>query len=191
MTRTRRVIWLGIGIALVIATLAAITACRHSPVRAMAEDGAMLFPEVTGENLHGDAVAFPDDLKGNPALVLVAFKREQQAEVDTWLAQLEAFEAAIPGVRVIETPTISGARWGWMAWFIDGGMRSGIPDDAARSRTITLYTDVARFREALGMETDEQIYAVLLDADARVLLVEPSVFTEGAAARFAGLLKTD
>jgi hypothetical protein len=32
---------------------------------------------------------------------------------------------------------------------------------------------------------------VLLDADARVLLVEPGVFTEGAAARFAGLLKTD
>jgi hypothetical protein len=191
MARARRMIWLGIGIAFVIATAAVITACRHSPVRAVNEDGATLFPSVSGENLHGQTVTFPDDLKGSPALVLVAFKRQQQAEVDTWLAQIDAFEAAIPGIRVVETPTISSTRWGWMAWFIDGGMRSGIPDDDARARTITLYTDVAKFREALGMETDGQIYAVLLDADARVRLVEPGTFTEGSPQRFAELLKPD
>lgn len=184
-------IWLGIGIALVLATAAIVTACRHSPVRAISENGAALFPSVSGENLHGETVTFPDDLKGNPALVLVAFKREQQAEVDTWLEQIDAFEAAIPGIRVVETPTISSTRWGWFAWFIDGGMRSGIPDDAARTRTITLYTDVIKFREALGMETDGQIYAVLLDAEARVRLVEPGVFTVGSAERFAQLLDLD
>ena len=184
-------IWLGLGFALVIATAAVVTACRHSPVRAVNEDGATLFPSVSGENLHGEKVTFPDDLKGQPALVLVAFKREQQAEVDTWLAQIGAFEAAIPGIRIVETPTISSTRWGWFAWFIDGGMRSGIPDDAARARTITLYTDVAKFREALGMETDGQIYAVLLDADARVRLVEPGVFTPDAVQRYAELLRTE
>jgi hypothetical protein len=184
-------IWLGIGIAFVIATAAVVTACRHSPVRAANLDGAALFPSVSGENLHGQAVTFPDDLKGSPALVLVAFKRQQQAEVDTWLAQIDAFEATIPGIRVVETPTISSTRWGWMAWFIDGGMRSGIPDDDARARTITLYTDVAKFREALGMETDGQIYAVLLDTEARVRLVEPGIFTEGSPQRFAELLKPD
>lgn len=191
MTKARRMIWLGIGIAFVVVTGAVITACRHSPVRAVTEGGAVLFPSVSGENLHGETVTFPDDLKGHPALVLVAFKREQQAEVDTWLAQIEAFEAAIPGIRVVETPTISSARWGWMAWFIDGGMRSGIPDPDARARTITLYTDVAKFREALGMETDGHIYAVLLDADARVRLVEPGTFNEGSAERFAQLLDLD
>ncbi len=184
-------IWLGMGIALVIVTAAVVTACRHSPIRAVTEDGAMLFPSVSGENLHGEQVTFPDDLKGNPALVLVAFKREQQAEVDTWLAEIGAFEAAIPGIRVVETPTISSARWGWMAWFIDGGMRSGIPDGAARARTITLYTDVAKFRETLGMETDGQIYAVLLDSNARVRLVAPGVFTPDATERFVEVLRTD
>lgn len=184
-------IWLGMGIALVVATAAVVSACRHSPVRALEKDGAMLFPSVSGENLHGEKVTFPDDLKGRPALVLVAFKREQQADVDTWLAQIGAFEAAIAGIRVIETPTISSTRWGWFAWFIDGGMRSGIPDDAARARTITLYTDVTRFREALGMDTDGQIYAVLLDADARVRLVEPGVFAADAPQRFAELLGSD
>lgn len=111
MTGARRMIWLGLGFALVIATAAVVTACRHSPVRAVHEDGATLFPSVSGENLHGEKVTFPDDLKGQPALVLVAFKREQQAEVDTWLAQIGAFEAAIPGIRVVETPTISSTRW--------------------------------------------------------------------------------
>lgn len=181
-------IWLGVGVLLVIATAAVITACRHSPVRPVTQEGATLFPSVSGENLHGERVTFPDDLKGQPALVLVAFKREQQADVDTWLNQLDAIEAAIPGIRVIETPTISSARWGWFAWFIDGGMRSGIPDPDARARTITLYTDVGKFRDILGMETDTQIYAVLLDANGRVRLVESGTFTPDAPQRLSELL---
>lgn len=181
-------IWIAAAVALVVSAVVLVAARRHSPVRALSQNGETLFPGVSGENLHGERVRFPDDLMGAPALVLVAFEREQQSEVNTWLAQIDAFEAAIPGIRVVETPTISSARWGWMAWFIDGGMRSGIPDDAARARTVTLYTDVARFREALGMETDEQIYAVLLDPEGRVRLVEPGVYTEGSPQRFAELL---
>lgn len=131
-------------------------------------DPVVYFPQITAKNLNGDEITLPDDLSGNPALVLVAFKQRQQINVNTWLDQLALIESTIEGVRVIETPTISGKKWGWMAGFIDGGMRSGIPDPEARARTITLFTDVGAFREALGIETEDLIHAVMLDGQSRV-----------------------
>ena len=135
---------------------------------AVERDPVVYFPQITAKNLNGDEITLPDDLSGNPALVLVAFKQRQQINVNTWLDQLELIESTIEGVRVIETPTISGKKWGWMAGFIDGGMRSGIPDPEARARTITLFTDVGAFREALGIETEDTIHAVMLDGQSRV-----------------------
>ncbi|MEQ9206451.1 MAG: hypothetical protein RLN78_03710 [Phycisphaerales bacterium] len=135
---------------------------------AVERDPVVYFPQITAKNLNGDEITLPDDLSGNPALVLVAFKQRQQINVNTWLDRLELIESTIEGVRVIETPTISGKKWGWMAGFIDGGMRSGIPDPEARARTITLFTDVGAFREALGIETEDSIHAVMLDGQSRV-----------------------
>lgn len=146
----------------------------------------VMFPKVSGSNLLKEKVQFPDDLMGRPTLALVAFKRQQQGEVDTWLAHLDEFEGR--GLRVLELPTISGMRYGWMAGFIDGGMRSGIPDPAARARTVTLYTNTAKFREALGLETRDEIYAVLLDDEARVVRIEAGAWSEEKMGRvMAGL----
>jgi hypothetical protein len=47
-------------------------------------------------------------------------------------------------------------------------MRAGIPDRAARERTITLYTDVRAFRDALALP-DERVVALLLDAGGEVV----------------------
>lgn len=127
------------------------------------------FPTITAENLNKEKITLPDDLAGEPALVLIAYQRQQQENVNTWLDRIDEIKAAIPGVRIIETPTISSMKWGWFSGFIDGGMRSGIPDTQARARTITLYTDVSKFNDALGIESTKTIYAVLLDDKGRVI----------------------
>jgi hypothetical protein len=66
-------------------------------------------------------------------------------------------------VRFYELPTL---RRGYLLLrpVIDGGMRSGIPDSVTRDLTITLYTDVAAFRDSLGLATDERIHTLLVDA---------------------------
>ncbi|MDF1809555.1 MAG: hypothetical protein P1U42_07665 [Phycisphaerales bacterium] len=161
-----------------------VSGCRHQSLRVyeqasvMQDESVMYFPTISAENLNREPVTLPDDLAGNPAIVLVAFKRQQQSNVNTWLDQLTMIEESIPGVRVIETPTISSFYWGWMAGFIDGGMRSGIPDQDARARTITLYTNTQKFRDALGLESNSTIYAVLLDDSGRVLRIEPGDFSQ-------------
>lgn len=182
---------LGVGLPLLVVGAVSVWmgACRMQPlgdrpdgmmrsVDGGAFDNGVYFPRIESENLNGDAVTLPDNLAGNPGLVLVAFKQRQQINVNTWLDQLETIEAGIDGVRVIETPTISGKRWGWMAGFIDNGMRSGIPDLEARARTITLFTDVGEFREALGLESVDTIYGVLLDEQSRVVDVVEGDFTD-------------
>ncbi|MBO6514092.1 MAG: hypothetical protein JJ974_09020 [Phycisphaerales bacterium] len=192
---------IGVGLPLLVCGMMSVwmASCRMQPLGdrpdgmvrgvdgAVIDDGAY-FPRIASENLNGDAVVLPDDLAGDPALVLVAFKQRQQINVNTWLDRLDAIESGIEGGRVIETPTISGRKWGWMAGFIDGGMRSGIPDLEARARTITLYTDVSAFREALGLGSVDTIYGVLLDERSRVVDVVEGDFSDAKLQRLIDAL---
>lgn len=168
-----------------------IASCRYQELGVRETDGELVaenplyFPQITAKNLNNEEVTLPDDLAGKPALVLVAFKQRQQVNVNTWLDQLDLIESTIDGVRVIETPTISGKKWGWMAGFIDGGMRSGIPDPQARARTITLYTDVGTFRQALGLESEDTIYGVLLDEQGEVIEIVEGDFEQSKLDRLA------
>ena len=49
------------------------------------------FPTVSGKNLTGQTFTFPADLKKDYNLIAVAFLREQQADVDTWIPKMEAW----------------------------------------------------------------------------------------------------
>lgn len=169
------------GITLLVLSTLLIASCRHQSLGLRSEAErvrAPYFPVITAENLNKQKITLPDDLNGNPVLVLIAYKREQQLNVNTWLDRMDEIGAAIPGVQIIETPTISSGRWGWMAGFIDGGMRSGIPDTDARGRTITLYTDVSLFNQALRIESTNTIYAVLLDDEGEVVRMVEGDYTE-------------
>ena len=125
------------------------------------------FPRVEGSNLEGDRFVLPADFGGDMNVVLVAFKREQQHDVDTWMPWLERIAEANPGLRVYELPTL-GRRYRLMRSFIDGGMRSGIPDRAVRAATITLYIDKSPFRRALALPDEDRIYVLLVDREGRV-----------------------
>jgi hypothetical protein len=50
-----------------------------------------------------------------------------------------------------------------MRGFIDGGMRSGIPDSAVRATTITLYINKTPFKKALAIRSEDSIEVVLVD----------------------------
>ncbi|MCB2212574.1 hypothetical protein KQI52_10720 [bacterium] len=129
---------------------------------------ALLFPTVIGKNLHGDRFTLPEGFTGSINIVLVAFQREQQPEVDTWLPLVKELEAETPElVRYWELPTISSG-YKWMSFIIDNGMRSGIPDSTARERTITLYIDRSPMLEALEIPNTEEIEVYVLDANGYV-----------------------
>jgi hypothetical protein len=126
------------------------------------------FPVIAAETLRGRRIQLPGQLKGERNLLLVAYEREQQSDIDTWLAVLDTFSVQPPAFAYYELPTIGG-KFKLMRAVIDGGMKQGIPDRAQRDRTITLYLDVEWFRKQIGTEADPGIAALLVDREGTIL----------------------
>ena len=63
-------------------------------------------------------------------------------------------------------------------WFINNGMRGGIPAKDQRARTITLYIDKEPFKKSLGLGDENQIYAVLIDKSGKVLWKEEGLYSD-------------
>jgi hypothetical protein len=95
-------------------------------------DGGARFPRLIASNLEKRTFTLPDDFEGSRNLLLVAFQREQQQQVDTWLREMKQFEGLDPEFRYYELPTIQSPNR-LVRWFIDTGMRRDIPDKKARS----------------------------------------------------------
>ena len=114
------------------------------------------FPPLQARNLEGAVLDLPEALAGDPSVVIVAFERQQQDDVDSWLPWLDGLRRRLPGLEVYELPAIK-RRWLPARAFIDGGMRAGIPDPGTRRRTLTVYTDTGALSRALRIDSTDRI----------------------------------
>lgn len=163
---------------LVFGTLIGTTGAERRP-RQAASDSLGKFPVVEGRSLEGRRFRLPGDFEGRYNVVLVAFKREQQSDVDTWTPFLKPLAAARSDVRVYEVPTL-GRRYRLMRAVIDGGMRGGIPDRSVRAATITLYIDKLPYRRSLKLVDEDRIYVLLVDRQGKVLWRAEGRFSEAS-----------
>ncbi len=122
------------------------------------------FPEVTGSNLLRQKQTLPDDFKGKMNLVFIAFQQWQQAEINSWIPYVMDWEKLYPGLVYYELPVIED-RQNLYKWFINEGMRAGIPNPLTRERTIPLYLHKVNFTRSLEMTDEEHIYILLLNSD--------------------------
>lgn len=145
------------------------------------DQAAAQFPTLKAANLEKRELSLPRDFAGDPTLVLIAFEREQQRDVDTWLREMKRFEELNPAFRYYELPVIQRPN-ALTRWFIDSGMRRGISDRKARERTITLYIDKKPFCDTLLIADQKRIYALLLDRAGKVLWRAEGIFDEAKGA---------
>lgn len=122
----------------------------------------MHFPKIVAENLNKEEVQVPDQLDGNPRLLIVAFQQWQQGLVNSWVPFLESLILKHSDFDYYELPTIRQMNFLYRR-IIDGGMRAGIPSKKTRGRTITLYIDKESFKGVLDIVTEETIYLFLID----------------------------
>lgn len=125
------------------------------------------FPKITGIDLDGKKQELPTVFKNKFNLVIVAFKREQQAEVDTWIKAIEPILKENSNLSFYEIPLIYELSTFSRMW-VNNGMRFGIPNEVARKRTITVYTNREEFFRITKMQEDK-IYALLIDASGKIL----------------------
>lgn len=131
------------------------------------------FPKISGIDLDGKKQELPTVFNNKFNLVIVAFKREQQAEVDTWIRALEPILKENSNLSFYEIPLIYELSAFKRMW-VNNGMRFGIPDKVARKRTITVYTNREEFCRITKMQEDK-IYALLIDASGKILWQEEGV----------------
>ena len=141
------------------------------------------FPAVAGPDIDGNDFVVPTDFAGDLNLVLMAFIREHQYDVNTWLPHVRELESSRQGFRVYEVPTL------WeMSWFrrkrLDFWMSAGIRDPLARATTITLYTDLQAMQSALAIPDFDTIQVLLVDQDGLVVWRSEGTFSP---AKFEGL----
>jgi hypothetical protein len=67
-------------------------------------------------------------------------------------------------------------------------MTRGIPDAAARARRITVYTDVRKVTDNLGLAGTDTIAVLIVERSGRVLASEVGGFEEHKAERLAASL---
>jgi hypothetical protein len=135
------------------------------------------FPVSEGKALTGERFIVPDSLAKARNLMLIAFLREQQADIDTWLPRLEAIEDERSDFAVYEFPVLPEMNR-VTKWFIYQGMRGGITSERARARTVTFHLDKEEFRKSLQIADEDSIQVFLTDSDGKVLWRNSGVWSE-------------
>jgi ATPase complex subunit ATP10 len=125
------------------------------------------FPKIKARSLAGTEFTLPDVAKGQVTLVAIAFRRQAQRMLDSWLVPFERAFGEQPTVTVYEVPMIEGRIFKWMASTIDAGMRAGIPKEK-HNHVVTYYGNAAKYRQILEMEDRSLGYIFLLDPEGRI-----------------------
>ncbi len=155
----------------------------------MGDQRAVMFPLVDARNLLGVDVQLPAAFEGAHNVVLIAFQRNHQSLVDSWVPWLEQQAAADPALRFYEVPTI-GRIWAPARRFIDGGMASAIRVPEILRRTLTFYGNVNRVTQPLNIDDRSTIAVVLIDAEGKVGWSGKGGFDPILAADLAQALQT-
>ena len=135
----------------------------------------MKFPDVFGKNLLREIVHFPKDLKANLNLLFIPFWQWQQEEVDSWVPFVQELALGMKNFDFFELPTIE-SRSKLAQWFINEGMRAGIPNNPTRARTITLYLNKKKFQQSLDIQDEDHIHLFVVDGVGEVLYHERGAF---------------
>ncbi len=134
------------------------------------------FPEVEGETLEGKKIELPKDILGKKTLLLIGYDQDTQFDIDRWLIGLDQKGFVL---NVFEVPTIKG----WVPRIIkskiNGGMRSGIPEELWKV-VLTVYKDADQIINFLGNTNPRNARAVVLSEEGKVIYQHERGFSVSA-----------
>ena len=121
------------------------------------------FPTIEARSLEGITVQLPHGFIGERNVVIIAFQRQHQTLVDSWVPWLEEQAIADPALRFYELPVI-GRIWAPARRFIDGGMAASIRVPEILRRTLTIYGDINRITQPLHITDRSTITVLVVDS---------------------------
>ncbi|MCX7020183.1 MAG: hypothetical protein WCK47_14240 [bacterium] len=147
------------------------------------------FPALSASNLEGVRYELPGDFEGELNLLIIAFQRRHQEDVNTWLPFVRELRGHLPILHYYELPVISRGNPVFRLW-LDNAMKAGIPGKESRSSTITLHVDKPAFRAALDITDEDDICVILTDKLGHVLWRTQGPMDDAKRMALARLLQT-
>lgn len=139
------------------------------------QGGPGVFPEMVGIDLLGQERLIPASFAKEFHIIAIGFERDHQEDINTWISVADELMAQHEALGFYEVPVIYELSAPYRFW-VNNGMRSGIPSEKARERTITVYTDRPKFLEMMDMSPD-RIYVLLVDPEGNILWREQGAAT--------------
>lgn len=124
------------------------------------------FPEIKGELLSFKKITLPKHCKGKVSILIVAFKRETQAQVDTWTTPLLKEFSKNSEFQFLEIPMISSL-YSWFSGYIDNGMRGGIIESMHKN-VMTYYGPLGDYYSYFDVQDKKLCYLFLLDREGKI-----------------------
>jgi len=119
-----------------------------------------VFPKISAETLSKKAIEFPKDVKGKPTVIMIAFKRDAQDQIDPW-QQAISKKYKSKEINYYEIPMMSGGLK-IISGIIDGGMRGGVAP-ALHDFVASYYGNLDNYISYLNVNKDKNCYLFLLD----------------------------
>jgi hypothetical protein len=140
---------------------------------------ARSLPNIKATDLNKKAVNWPAGLPSDRTVLIIAFTRGQQSQVDGWVSGLKLKSPG--GPAWFEVPLINNP--GSIArYFIDNGMRSGIPGTVARSHVVTVYGKKAMLMKQMGLVGEKTVHVLVVDRKGNILESVSGAYSEAGAA---------
>jgi hypothetical protein len=149
---------------------------------------ALVFPQLKARNLLGKDVELPEAFEGDPSVVMVAFRRGQQRQVDSWVPWLEGQAERCPNLRFYELPALA-RMWTPFRASIDGGMATAINDPIVLARTLTIYGNLSLVTGPLEIRRRSTISLFLVERGGSISWRGEGAFDEAAAKELSALFE--
>jgi hypothetical protein len=163
-----------------LAWLAAVSAALVLALAAPDESNVMgRMPTITAKRLDQQPVVLPHELPAERTLALVAYTKNQRAEIDSWIRGLRLDQdSTIPWFRmsVLNDPGDERARSE-----IEKKILERHPAETDRSRLVPVFTNREAFVRAAGVSGTEHASVLVLNRDGHVLARAEGQYDEDKA----------
>lgn len=144
-------------------------------------------PKVTGTSLSGNQVQLPDAAKGHPALIIVGFSHDSQAQTKQWDIQAHKQFSAPPKLEIYAIAVLQDAPR-FVRGMIVHSMKGSVPSDE-HDHYLTVVEGENDLKGAAKFEKADEAYLLLIDANGEIQWRGHGPSTDAAAADLAAHLK--
>jgi len=145
------------------------------------------FPTTSSYSLDKAKVTLPGDLAGQYNLLLLSFQPEQQKQIDTWMPVAQALQHTNFNFRWYRLPVSERENF-IFRWWENSSMRSIETDPETWPWIVPLYVNKVEFRNALQIQNEREIAALLVDKQGHVFWRATGPFKPGDRAALAAAL---